>query len=243
VLRAQLAKSRDTIRELEARLAEKGGVSRAVAAWEPFKALLGGKGAGREAEAGKFGEGADFLRHFQFGQPDEFLHGLAGMATVLRSMEEECRTNDGGKWWPEYEYVVLRAAELDTDLPSTNVHKGKLSLTGEVVVRDKGHDGMTLADFCALPEAKEAKLSEAEVAGLRLYTGPLFSPLNWALRNRLLDEWATTIACIYSGVLKLSFISKPARVYRGVKETDLELPPHFLEVEEGKFAGGVERAL
>ena len=59
--------------------------------------------------------------------------------------------------------MVLRAAELDTDLPSTSVHKGKLSLTGEIVVRDKGHDGMTLADFCALPEATEAKLSEAEV--------------------------------------------------------------------------------
>ena len=57
-----------------------------------------------------------------------------------------------------------------------------------------------------------------------------------------MDEWATTISCIYSGVLKLSFLSKPARVYRGVRETDLELPPHFLEVEDGKFAGGVERA-
>jgi len=95
---AQLAMSRDRICELEARLAEKGGVSRAVAAWEPFKALLGGEGAGLEAEAGKFGEGADFLEHFQFGQPDEFLRGLAGIATILRSMEEECRTNDGGKW-------------------------------------------------------------------------------------------------------------------------------------------------
>ena len=38
-------------------------------------------------------------------------------------------------------------------------------------------------------------------------------------------------------MLKLSFLSKPARVYRGVKETDLELPPRFLKVEEGKFAG------
>ena len=31
--------------------------------------------------------------------------------------------------------------------------------------------------------------------------------------------------------------STPGTVYRGVKETDLELPPHFLEVEDGKFAG------
>ena len=31
-------------------------------------------------------------------------------------------------------------------------------------------------------------------------------------------------------------------MYRGVKEVGLELPPAFLTVEEGKFAGGVERA-
>ena len=30
---------------------------------------------------------------------------------------------------------------------------------------------MSITAFCALPEAKEAKLSEAEVVGLRLYTG------------------------------------------------------------------------
>ena len=66
--------------------------------------------------------------------------------------------------------MVLRAAEEDADLPSTAVHKGKLSLTGEVVVRDRGHGGMTLADFCALPEAKEAKLSEAEVGRAGLTT-------------------------------------------------------------------------
>ena len=51
--------------------------------------------------------------------------------------------------------MVLRAAAEDVDLPSTARHKGKLSLTGEVVVRDRGHGGMTLADFCAPPEAKE----------------------------------------------------------------------------------------
>ena len=44
------------------------------------------------------------------------------------------------------------------------------------------------------------------------------------------------------GVLKLSFCSLPARVYRGVQETDMVLPPEFLERTEGKFAGGVERA-
>ena len=57
--------------------------------------------------------------------------------------------------------MVLRAAEEDADLPSTAVHKGKVSLKGEVVVRDRGHGGMSLSAFCALPEAEEAKLTEA----------------------------------------------------------------------------------
>ena len=34
-------------------------------------------------------------------------------------MEEECRENDGGKWWPEFEYIVLKPASEDVDLPST----------------------------------------------------------------------------------------------------------------------------
>ena len=91
-------------------------------------------------------------------------------------MEEECRENDGGKWWPEFEYIVLKPASEDVDLPSTGVHKGKTSLTGALIVRDKGHAGMTLADFCALPQAREAKLSASELAGLRLYTGRVLTP-------------------------------------------------------------------
>ena len=47
-------------------------------------------------------------------------------------MEEECRENDARKWWAEYEYIVLQAAR----------EKGKTSLTGESIVRDRGHAGM-----------------------------------------------------------------------------------------------------
>ena len=91
--------------------------------------------------------------------------------------------------------------------------------------------------------ARRAKLSAAEVAALRLYTGPLYAPLNTALRTREgVDKWASTIACCYSGVKKLSMLSKPSRVYRGVKEDERALPEGFLSREEGKFAGGVELA-
>ena len=99
-----------------------------------------------------------------------------------------------------------------------------------------------LADFCALPEAKEANLSMAEVAALRLYTGPAFAALNAALRSQSIGEWATTIACCYSAVLKLSALSRPARVYRGVRETGMQLPREFFEEGASGFAGGVERS-
>ena len=63
-LRDEAAQLRAENEVLKRRLAA-GDQSRAEAAWEPFKALLDGKGAGREAEAGKFGEGVDFLQFFQ----------------------------------------------------------------------------------------------------------------------------------------------------------------------------------
>ena len=144
----------------------------------------------------------------------------------MRSMEEEFRENEGGEWWAEYEYVVHRTAveAVDADggplQASTKGYHlfGKTSLTGELVKRDKGHGGLSLADFCAHSMARASGLSSAEVAALRLYTGPAFAPMNGALRNKDVSQWATTIACCYSGVLKLSFLSKAARVYRGVRE-------------------------
>ena len=90
-------------------------------------------------------------------------------------------------------------------------------------------------------DALKARLTRAEVAAIRLYTGPSFVAINGALRSRETQPWATTIACCYSGVLKLSMLSKPSRVYRGVREVERRLPDAFLDVSAG-FAGGVELA-
>lgn len=106
-------------------------------------------------------------------------------------------------------------------------------------MRDFGHPGMTLEDFVRHQDAVAAGLMQSEVAALRLYTGPAFKPINTALRAKQGAEWRTTISCCFSAILKLSFLSKPARVYRGVRETEKVLPPSFLD---GDFAGGVELA-
>ena len=72
------------------------------------------------------------------------------------------------------------------------------------VVRDKGHEGSTLQQYCEMDAAKDADLNEADVVVLRLYTAPLFCSLDKALRDKEgLEEWATCIAVIKKSVVKL----------------------------------------
>ena len=218
-------------------------VSTAAEAWKRFEEIMPAT-VSVTPNGDKFIMPADY---FIYGDVKAFKDGLPGMLNasggqLLNSMEEEFRKNDDGKWWAEYEYVVKRCAELDVDLPSTE--PGEYSVSGVQIVRDAGHAGMSLDDFQSHEFAQRANLSRAEVAALRLYTGPCYKPLNRALRTQQIDAWATTIGCCYSAVLSLSFLSEPTRVYRGVKEDERQLPPDFLKKkgQERKFAGGVERA-
>jgi hypothetical protein len=59
--------------------------------------------------------------------------------------------------------------------------------------RDLIYDGMRLDDFWRHADALQAKLTRAELAAVRLYTGPPYQPLNAALRAREIIVWATTI--------------------------------------------------
>jgi len=109
--------------------------------------------------------------------------------------------------------------------------------------RDEIYHDWVLNDFWLTDPAQEAKLTKAEVAALRLYTGPAYKPINAALRQQNVEPWATTIACCYTAVLKLSFLSTPKRVYRGVKESQgFKLHEEFLNPKPGGFAGGTELA-
>jgi hypothetical protein len=90
---------------------------------------------------------------------------------LQHSIEEECTLNDGGKWAEEYYYVTTMRS-VETPIPENNV------------VRDKGHQGLTLEQYCGMDAANNANLNEADVVVLRLYTGPLYSPWNKALRDK-----------------------------------------------------------
>ena len=173
-----------------------------------------------------------------FGDHTDFKDGLTTKIQVLeRSMEEECTTNDGGKWKEQYDYVVNEeATELHED-PS-KPHR----------IRDLGHNGMRLEDFEKHEMATAASLTQAEVAALRMYTGPFYSVWNSVLRmystdTTLLPKWRTCISILYNAIVKLSYNSQKASVYRGINETNVSIPDAFFNASTaGGFAGGVELA-
>jgi hypothetical protein len=173
-------------------------------------------------------------QYFVFGNDQDFQDGLTKKVKQLtKSMECECITTEKGIWAKAYTYVTKEAAVEREDGP----HR----------VRDLGHGGLKLDDFCRHEKAVEAKLTVAEVAALRMYTGPMYEPWNRALRMYATDpsqlaDWATCISVLYSAIFKLSFLSKKATVYRGVNETAVKLPESFLDASSDAFAGGVELA-
>jgi hypothetical protein len=61
------------------------------------------------------------------------------------------------KW---YNYVLNEAA-VEEEVTGNDGHK---------TTKDKGHNGWKLDKFCELKQAKDAKLTRAEVAALRFYT-------------------------------------------------------------------------
>jgi hypothetical protein len=208
--------------------------------WAPFERLLRSAPEGAHATGGKMETEPKF---FVYGSTGEYMRGLTVEGGLTRSMEQEFAENDEGRWKAEYDYVVEREAIEVPEAPSDDsallLATARLEAIGlkGIKRRDQGHERMRLADFCALPSAVDAQLTAAEVAALRLYTGPPYKPMNEALRAKEIRKWATTISLVCSAVLKLSMLSKPACAYRGVKEDDLQIPASFLD---GDFAGGVE---
>jgi hypothetical protein len=187
---------------------------------------------------------------FSYGDNAHFQGGLGEHLRpedLKRSMETECMENDGEYAGAFNEVVFGTAHEESVKDPAT----------GEMRVREQGHDGWKLADFVALEIAQKAKLKPAHVAMIRLYTGSLYGPWNRTLRaltetepaaraaaKKELLKWATCIAVLYEAVLKLSAVTGVMTVFRGLDESKLELPESFTDhskTEDG-FAGGVEMA-
>jgi len=80
-------------------------------------------------------------------------------------------------------------------------------------MRNRGRVGQKLCDLMQAKEAKEAKLTEAELAGLRYYTSHVFDTINEPLRDseRTGPHKLPAIStCIYSAIKKLRAVDADA---------------------------------
>ena len=73
------------MRRLAAQLSVAHGGSRAAAAWAPFKALLDGEGAGREAVEGKLADSVSRAR------AEQIVSGAVEAIRAARHIRERCQ--------------------------------------------------------------------------------------------------------------------------------------------------------
>jgi hypothetical protein len=91
------------------------------------------------------------VQHMVFGGADVYFGRLEAIILpqmLQHSIEEECTLNDGGKWADEYYYV-------------TTMRSVETPILEKIVVRDKGHQGFTLEQYCGMDAAKGANLNPA----------------------------------------------------------------------------------
>eukprot|EP00667_Euglena_gracilis_P005423 EG_transcript_5459 len=118
---------------------------------------------------------------------------------LLQEMKQEWSDN---LLQPHWQYVANPVPHKEEERRFPNWWKGGFS------VLDETHAGMTLQDFCQSPEAQFAGLTEPEVLGLRLYTGPGYRRINCSLRANS-GRFSVTQFCIDCAIGKLAQKSTP----------------------------------
>ncbi len=180
---------------------------------------------------------------YTYGGVEQFFAGLEGLiglphADFLLGMSLEHASDEPFEAWnseikrvttPRSEWIyVVEKPVGDASVPDR-------------AADTKGRPGdWRLRDFAALPPARAAKLLLAEVAGVRLYTGPMYKLYNSVLRARQRGAYVTTLHAINSAILKLARQTKACTVYRGVNGG--VLPSEFWEENEHGVRGGVDLA-
>jgi len=194
----------------------------------------------------KFASASDSFT-FTYAGLDSFFKGLEGLVgspspDVLDAMGREHASTE-----------LFTAWNADYKRTTTPHDEFRFVLTGaldapDMATRAQGHrhacfiaDSRTvgpLTTFAQLEKAKQAGLLLAEVAGIRLYTGPMYVQYNKVLRSRMKGAYVTTLHAVNSGVIKLSRLTPASTVYRGVAGG--VLPSQFWEPNQHGVMGGVE---
>ena len=206
-----------------------------------------------------------------FGDASEHRESLSKkrLSQPKRSVHAEFASNEGGMWLREYEYVAQQPARQrrhqrgvwQVDAPTSSMDdeifsdgnggNAAAAASFDIVVRDEGHDGWTLDDFCSRPLARAAGLTKAEVAVLRLFTGPCHAPLQFFLRaisqgDALVQASgannATDGGAALSNVEVLSCTGRPYYVHFGGERRSPE-PFLFVADNAHRAATGAERCV
>jgi len=111
------------------------------------------------------------------------------------------------KYW-KYVINMCPVEEVDRRFPNW---------AGGFSVRDIGHEGMTVDDFCLEPMAKKASLGRPDILGLRLCTGGGYLPLNKSLRAHT-HRFPVTQFCIDRALGRLARVGTPKQVFRGLRK-------------------------
>jgi hypothetical protein len=127
------------------------------------------------------------LPTFVFGDRSLYEDGiLARVGNLSRSVQHEFEENERGIWLPELRYVTEQPAR--EAYPSTKGEAPSDALVPSYT-RDLGRTGWTLSNFHEAqptegngPGQIPERLSLAETAVLRTYTGPWFQAINFYLR-------------------------------------------------------------
>ena len=125
------------------------------------------------------------------------------------------------------QYCLHEAAGSSTKLFPNSLHARDCDANGRRSDRTTtSAAGMRLADFCALPAATTAKLTEAHVAALRIYSTAAFKVLNFPLRDRVKHPCPVTVWYLSDAVSRLravdaadaAKVTSKLDLWRGMKD-------------------------
>jgi hypothetical protein len=196
------------------------------------------------------------------GQPVDAAHGLAVFMGISTEREGEIKLHGLAAIREEFLQLEVKVAQLETDaatpIEKENAKKEKEQAAKDIttmkyildqpaeeqvndsndgnstIVRDKGHNGMLLLDFKRHPTAVAARLEEAHVAALRLYTSTAYGRINIPLRNQEKPHpFAATTIFLSEALKKLRSVhagqeaSEHHEFWRGMK--NLQLTEDFMK--------------
>jgi len=196
-------------------------------------------------------------RCLRFGEPvdnvfgiEHFMHVaeedvMAGMVQGVRAIEREVETHGTEVDKECLHYLLHEEAGSSTKEFQHGLMRDR-GPNGEILIErqmDDGHGGkrgMRLADFVSHPSSRTARLREAHVLALRLYSTAAFNSINGPLRD--LERFKrgephrlpVTVALLRAAVMKLRAVNanvpssnEEEELWRGM--ADVEAPAEFLE--------------